>query len=65
MTRVKKNELGLLYELTLSYRESDDIEIVYAHGCVDFTVVWYDGCRSLSLSQRTSLPEVESCVYML
>ncbi|KAK7342336.1 hypothetical protein VNO80_25284 [Phaseolus coccineus] len=51
---VKKNELGLLYELTLSYRESDNIEIIYAHAvwisqrpCVDFTVVWYDSKGTL------------------
>ncbi|KAK7333914.1 hypothetical protein VNO80_30695 [Phaseolus coccineus] len=37
VSRVKKNELDLLYESTLSYRESVDIETMYAHGCVDFT----------------------------
>jgi len=29
----------MLYELTMSYYERDDIEIIYAHNCVDFTVM--------------------------
>ena len=55
-SRVKKNELRLSYGLTLSYQENywhwDDICACCVDSqrpCVDFTVVWYDRCRSLSL----------------
>ena len=68
-SRVKKNELRLSYGLTLSYQENywhwDDICACCVDSqrpCVDFTVVWYDRCRSLSLINARVNPEVVSSV---